>query len=76
MSIGQGDGTHSIFHLYKCDTRSLSNFIDALAVRNHQTNGAQVHFWGPKYHAWVPADDRSYSIEDRLTYDFNNLDIC
>jgi hypothetical protein len=76
VSIGQGDGTHSIFQLHKCDTRSLSNFVDALAVRNHQTGGARVHFWGPNYHAWVPADDRSYSIEDRLTYDFNRLDIC
>ncbi|MFJ4785705.1 hypothetical protein [Streptomyces sp. NPDC088794] len=42
VAVGQGDGKHGIFHLFKCDTRSLSNFVDALSVRNNQTGAAQV----------------------------------
>ncbi|MFE0204152.1 hypothetical protein [Streptomyces sp. NPDC058985] len=76
VSVGQGDGRHSVFHLFKCDTRSLSNFIDALAVRNNQTGGAQVHFWGPRFDVKIPADGRIYTVRDEATYDFNRLDIC
>ena len=76
VSVGQGDGKHSIFHLYKCDTRSLSNFIDALAVVNHQTGGAQVHFWGPRYQTYIPADNSRHEVPDHETYDFNRLDLC
>ncbi|MFM9691933.1 hypothetical protein [Streptomyces europaeiscabiei] len=76
VSVGQGDGKHSIFHLYKCDTRSLSNFIDALAVVNHQTGGAQVHFWGPRYEVYIPADNTRHSVPNDQTYDFDRLDLC
>ncbi len=76
VSVGQGDGRHSIFHLFKCDTRSLSNFVDALAVRNNQTGGAQVHFWGPNYSVYIPDNDTIYTVPDYMTYDFNRLDLC
>jgi len=76
VSVGQGDGMHSIFHLYKCDTRTLSNFIDALAVRNHQTGEAQVHFWGPNKYIYTPADNVTYQVDDAGTRDFDHLDIC
>lgn len=76
VSVGQGDGKHSVFHLFKCDTRSLSNFIDALAVLNNQTGGAQVHFWGPRYQVNIPANDTITTVPDYMTYDFDRLDIC
>ena len=76
VSVGQGDGRHSVFHLFRCETRSLSNFIDALAVRNNQTGGAQVHFWGPTYSSYIPPDGVIHLIPDYATYDFNRLDLC
>ncbi|MBD9726577.1 hypothetical protein [Streptomyces caniscabiei] len=76
VSVGQGDGRHSVFHLFRCETRSLSNFIDALAVRNNQTGGAQVHFWGPRYSVWIPANGVIHTVPDYATYDFNRLDLC
>ncbi|QEV21628.1 hypothetical protein CP975_32545 [Streptomyces alboniger] len=76
VAVGQGDGKHSIFHLYKCDTRSLSNFIDSLSVRNNQTDEAQVRFWGPTYSRYAPADGQIYNFPDYATYDFTHLDIC
>ncbi|MFI6015622.1 hypothetical protein ACIBAG_43845 [Streptomyces sp. NPDC051243] len=76
VSVGQGDGKHSVFHLFKCDTRSLSNFIDALAVLNNQTGGAEVRFWGPRYRVNIPANGEIRTVEDYATYDFNNLDLC
>ncbi|MDX3728255.1 hypothetical protein [Streptomyces caniscabiei] len=76
VSVGQGDGTHSIFHLFRCETRSLSNFIDALAVRNNQTGGAHVRFWGPRYSSSTPPDGAIYNFPNHATYDFHSLDIC
>ncbi|WP_157630475.1 hypothetical protein [Kribbella catacumbae] len=76
VSVGQGDGKHSVFHLFRCETRTLANFIDALAVKNNQTGGAQVHFWGPNKQVFIPADDRIYTVADSATYDFDHLDIC
>ncbi|MEV6963104.1 hypothetical protein AB0M97_28870 [Streptomyces sp. NPDC051207] len=76
VAVGQGDGMHSIFHLFRCDTRSLSNFIDSLSVRNNQTGGAQVRFWGPRYSYSAPADGNIYNFPDYATYDFTHLDIC
>lgn len=77
VAIGQGDGKHSIFHLFKCDTRSLSNFIDALSVRNNQTGGAQVRFWGPSTPTYTAyADGKIYNFPDQATYGFDRLDIC
>ncbi|MFH9015412.1 hypothetical protein ACH4C6_29090 [Streptomyces sp. NPDC017943] len=76
VAVGQGDGKLSIFHLFKCDTRSLSNFVDSLFARNNQTGGAQVRFWGPTYSYHAPADGQIYSFPDYATYDFHSLDIC
>jgi hypothetical protein len=76
VAVGQGDGMHSIFHLFKCDTRSLSNFIDSLSVRNNQTGGAQVRFWGPDYSLYANADGNITRFPDDATYDFTHLDIC
>ncbi|WP_328498918.1 hypothetical protein OHS59_43825 [Streptomyces sp. NBC_00414] len=76
VAVGQGDGKHSIFHLFKCDERSLSNFVDALSVRNNQTGGAQVRFWGPTYAFHALPDGNIYNFPDYATYDFNRLDIC
>ncbi|MDX3568490.1 hypothetical protein [Streptomyces sp. ID05-47C] len=77
VAVGQGDGMHSIFHLYKCDTRSLSNFIDALSARNNQTGGAKVQFWGPSTPVYTAyADGNIYNFPDDATYGFDRLDIC
>lgn len=77
VSVGQGDGNHSVFHLFRCETRSLSNFIDALAVRNNQTGGAVVRFWGPNYRANIPADGRiTEVVPNEAVYDFTHVDIC
>lgn len=61
---------------FKCDTRSLSNFIDALSARNNQTGGAEVRSWGPHYAYRALADGNIYTFPDFATYDFTNLDIC
>ncbi|MER8220261.1 hypothetical protein ABTZ58_06620 [Streptomyces sp. NPDC094143] len=76
VAVGQGDGKLSVFHLFRCETRSLSNFVDSLFARNNQTGGAQVRFWGPTYSYYAPADGKIYSFPDYATYDFNSLDIC
>ncbi|MET7296598.1 hypothetical protein ABZS79_31615 [Streptomyces griseoloalbus] len=77
VSIGQGDGNHSVFHLFRCETRSLSNFIDALAVRNNQTGGAVVRFWGPNYRADIQANGQITEVHpNQAVYDFTHIDIC
>lgn len=47
IAVGQGDGLHTVFRLYYCDARTLTNFIDAGAINNNQTDDAVVVFTGP-----------------------------
>ncbi|TDE33218.1 hypothetical protein [Actinomadura sp. 6K520] len=42
VAAGEGDGQHTVYWLYYCSQRSLTNFIDAGAVVNNQTGGATV----------------------------------
>ncbi|GAA1667123.1 hypothetical protein GCM10009745_06740 [Kribbella yunnanensis] len=76
VSVGQGDGMHSIFHLFRCGDRTLSNFIDALAVKNHQTGGVEVRFWGPRYSTGIPANNRITTVPDYATNDFDHIRVC
>ncbi|QNP72094.1 hypothetical protein IAG44_23545 [Streptomyces roseirectus] len=78
VSVGQGDGKQSIFHLYRCGTRSLSNFVDALSVLNNQTGGAEVRFTGPKVGTYkAPADPNViWNFPNEATFDFNTMSIC
>ncbi|MGW1210926.1 hypothetical protein ACWD5F_14980 [Streptomyces sp. NPDC002499] len=78
VSVGQGDGKQSIFHLYRCGSRSLSNFIDALSVLNNQTGGAEVRFTGPNVGTYrAPASSNTiWTFPNAATYDFNTMSIC
>ncbi|MFF7451148.1 MULTISPECIES: hypothetical protein [unclassified Streptomyces] len=78
VSVGQGDGKQSIFHLYRCGTRSLSNFIDALSVLNNQTGGAEVRFTGPNVGTYrAPANSSViWRFPNEATYDFNTMSVC
>ncbi|MFF4268843.1 hypothetical protein [Streptomyces sp. NPDC001536] len=78
ISVGQGDGKQSIFHLYRCGTRSLSNFIDALTVINNQTGAAEVRFWGPNVGTYrAPAHPSTiWVFPNEATYDFSTVTIC
>jgi hypothetical protein len=40
VAAGEGDGQHTVYELYWCGERSLSNFIDAGAAANNQSGGA------------------------------------
>ncbi|GAA1521933.1 hypothetical protein [Kribbella lupini] len=76
FSVGQGDGRHTIFRLYRCETRNLFSFINALAVYNNQTGGVSIEFWGNNYYRHVPPDRTIHLIEDYATYDFFKTDLC
>lgn len=76
ISLGQGDGRHTVFRLYRCETRNVFSFINALAVYNNQTDGASIEFWGNRYYRQIPPDRTIHLIEDKATFDFNKLDLC
>jgi phage/plasmid primase-like uncharacterized protein len=40
VAVGQGDGLHTVYELWYCTERSLSNFIDAGEIHNNQTGNA------------------------------------
>lgn len=40
VAAGEGDGQHTVYELYYCTERSLSNFIDAGALNNNQAGNA------------------------------------
>ncbi|GGW91983.1 hypothetical protein GCM10010297_12260 [Streptomyces malachitofuscus] len=42
VAAGQGDGRHTVFELYYCGERSLSQFLGVGAVTNNQTGNVSV----------------------------------
>jgi hypothetical protein len=76
VSVGQGDGKQSIFRLYKCGQRSLSNFIDALSVVNNQTGGVEVRFRGPNVGEYRAPVNTLARFPNAATYDFNTMSVC
>ncbi|MFC9689871.1 hypothetical protein ACFTSF_15105 [Kribbella sp. NPDC056951] len=77
VAVGQGDGRHSIFHLFRCGDRTLANFIDALVVKNHQTGGVPVRFWGPNTYREIPAHPTTlWGVPNSETYDFDHIRVC
>lgn len=42
VAAGEGDGQHTVYELYFCTQRQLSNFINAGAVYNNQGGGPQI----------------------------------
>lgn len=49
VAVGQGDGLHTIFELWYCNERSLTNFIDAGEIHNNQTGGAVAWLLGSSH---------------------------
>lgn len=70
LAAGEGDGEHTVYMLWYCDQRALSNFIDAGAIVNNQTGpGDNPWAWvyyesGSPYTAY-PANNVPYSIDWR-----------
>lgn len=58
VAAGQGDGRHTVWELYYCTRRSVSNFIDAGGMTNHQGGGAVAMTL-----------DRSFKVIDRIPPD-------
>ncbi|MFD0683322.1 hypothetical protein [Actinomadura fibrosa] len=42
VAAGEGDGQHTVYELYYCTERSLSNFIDAGAAANSQFGATAI----------------------------------
>ncbi|MEU6074015.1 hypothetical protein [Micromonospora sp. NPDC047074] len=42
-AVGEGDGQHTFFELYYCDSRSVTNFLGRGAAVNHQTDDAVAY---------------------------------
>jgi hypothetical protein len=44
VAAGEGIGLHSVFYLYYCTERSLTNFLGAGSAKNAQTGNATARF--------------------------------
>ncbi|WP_219470136.1 hypothetical protein [Nonomuraea rhizosphaerae] len=42
VAVGEGDGQHTVFKLYRCTERTISNFLGYGAVANSQTGNVTV----------------------------------
>ncbi|SCL25418.1 hypothetical protein GA0074694_4215 [Micromonospora inyonensis] len=42
VAAGEGDGRHTVFYLYYCNERSLTNFIGDGSAKNAQTGNARA----------------------------------
>ncbi|MET7484528.1 hypothetical protein [Streptomyces sp. NPDC005538] len=71
ISVGQGDGLHTVFQLYYCAERTLGAFIDAGGVTNNQTGDASAFFTSADGTTWeyIPANNVPYSFNP-YPYDY------
>ncbi|WP_423464250.1 hypothetical protein ACO229_06750 [Promicromonospora sp. MS192] len=76
IAVGQGDGRHTVFKLWYCNERTLSNFINAGAVANHQLwpKVGTVRFTGPGVPALTFAPRLAPYSFDPLPY--NRVEPC
>ncbi|MEH1016975.1 hypothetical protein V6U90_28245 [Micromonospora sp. CPCC 206060] len=43
VAVGEGNGLHTVFYLYYCTERSLTNFIGDGSAKHAQTGNATAH---------------------------------
>lgn len=76
LAAGEGDGQHTVYRLYRCTERGLTNFIDAGAIANNQYGDAHVRLLGKNHELIgvpVPADDVKREVNWRPIW---YIDVC
>jgi hypothetical protein len=73
VAVGQGDGRHTVWELYYCTRRSVSNFIDAGGMTNHQNKVAITRGKTLNVVDRIPPDNKKHAFN---AYDTWYIDVC
>lgn len=76
VAAGQGDGRHTVYELWYCTRRTLSNFLGAGAVTNNQNGTAPAYLLNRNkiVVSTIPSDNKTRRISswDPVWY----IDVC
>lgn len=75
VAVGQGDGKHTVWELYYCTRRSVTNFIDAGAMVSNQSRGTITRTRNQSLRVLdeIPADNKKHGFN---AYDTWYIDVC
>ncbi|MEU8377872.1 hypothetical protein [Streptosporangium sp. NPDC048865] len=76
ITVGDGDGTHTGFPMYKCGRRKVYNFINAGALVNNQYGGARVRLYNASQAELVSYGNGRHGIPDEILYATEWISIC
>ncbi|MDN3027032.1 hypothetical protein [Streptomyces sp. S.PB5] len=76
ITVGDGDGTHSGFVMYRCGWRKVYDFINAGALVNNQYGGARVRLYNASQAEIASFGNGRFGITDEILYATEWISIC
>ncbi|MGI5268562.1 hypothetical protein ACQEUU_05380 [Nonomuraea sp. CA-218870] len=76
ITVGDGDGTHTGFPLFKCGWRKVYDFINAGALVNNQYGGARVRLYNASQAELVSYGTGRHGIPNEILYATEWIKIC
>jgi hypothetical protein len=76
ITVGDGDGTHTGFVMYKCGWRKVYDFINAGAVVNSQYGGARVRLYNASEAEIASYGSGRHGIPNEILYATEWISIC
>ncbi|WP_433379963.1 hypothetical protein ACQPZX_14410 [Actinoplanes sp. CA-142083] len=76
ITVGDGDGTHSGFAMFKCGWRKVYDFINAGALVNNQYGGARVRLYNAAEAEIASYGNGRFGIPNEILYATEWISIC
>ncbi|WP_062353300.1 hypothetical protein [Herbidospora yilanensis] len=76
ITVGNGDGTHTGFPMYKCGWRKVYNFINAGALVNNQYGGVRVRLYNASQTEIASYGNGRHGIPNEILYATEWISIC
>jgi hypothetical protein len=76
ITVGDGDGTHSGFAMFKCGWRKVYDFINAGALVNNQYGGARVKLYNASQAEIASYGNGRHGIPNEILYATEWISIC
>ncbi|MFC5818690.1 hypothetical protein [Nonomuraea harbinensis] len=76
ITVGDGDGTHTGFPMFKCGWRKVYNFINAGAVVNNQYGGARVRLYNASQAEIASYGNGRHGIPNEILYATEWISVC
>jgi hypothetical protein len=76
ITVGDGDGTHTGFPMYKCGWRKVYNFINAGALVNNQWGNVRVRLYNASQAELASYGNGRHGIPNEILYATEWISVC